>query len=388
MSAPAVPAVDAAAFRETLGHYPTGVAVVTACDTDGAPIGMVVGTFSSISLDPPLVSFSPQKNSATFALLRECETFGVNVLAADQEDLCRRMATGGAQKFDGVEWTIGAHGAPIIDGVVAWVECAWDQIVEAGDHYIVLGQVLALDVPRPTPPLLFFQGSYGKFSTPSLMAAAHPDLLQAVRMAETIRADVEACAAELELTCSVSAQLDGEIVTLLVAQGADGDEEQVVGQRVPHLAPVGSAFLVEASDNEVVRWSSHLGAEDELIDQLDANLETVRRRGYSVALRTAASADRRQAMADYSDPDSLPSHEREVRRLMAGSVRDYEPVIEAGAAYDLYSITVPVLGVPGPSLAVRVTGLPAASGETVTTWIHAVQACARSAQAKLAAADS
>src|SRR5476651_217773 len=149
--------IDLALFRETLGHYPTGVAVVTAVAEDGSPIGMVVGTFSSVSLDPPLVAFFPMSNSNSFAQLRTATTFCVNVLASDQEPLCRQLATGGANKFDGVRWRPGPLGSPILEDAVSWIECTFEDIREAGDHYIVLGLVQEFAVQRSTLPLLFFQ---------------------------------------------------------------------------------------------------------------------------------------------------------------------------------------------------------------------------------------
>jgi len=106
-------AIDPTLFRETLGHYPTGVAVVTAVAEDGNPAGMVVGTFSSVSLDPPLIAFFPATSSGCFAHVRTAAAFCINVLASDQEALCRRLATGGAGKFDGVRWRSGPLGSPM-----------------------------------------------------------------------------------------------------------------------------------------------------------------------------------------------------------------------------------------------------------------------------------
>ena len=133
------PAIEPRHFRETLGHYPTGVAVVTAVTEENGPVGMVVGSFTSVSLDPPLVAFMPQKTSGTFELLRTATSFCVNVLSADQERLCRRFATSGADKFDGVTWEPAPSGAPVLSDVVAWIDCSYESIVEAGDHYIVVG---------------------------------------------------------------------------------------------------------------------------------------------------------------------------------------------------------------------------------------------------------
>jgi len=390
VSATGAGAIDPAVFRETLGHYPTGVAVVTGIDPSGAPIGMVVGTFSSVSLDPPLVSFAPQRSSRTFAALRESTTFCVNVLAADQEDLCQRMAAGGEDKFATIDWSPGPGGAPVLDGVVAWIECDWEQVVEAGDHYIVLGGVRDLAVPRAVAPLLFFQGGYGRFSSPSLMAGASPDLLEAVRLAEAIRADVEQCSAEVGATCAVLAKVAGDIVTVLVAEATTKPEGSTVGQRAPHIAPLGAAFLDRASDAEVADWMAHMeGADDATLQQLRDNLETVRKRGYSIALHSPASDERRAAMAEYSAPYSLPSHARRIRELIAASVHDYEPTIAPDGTYDLYSVTIPVPDVVGgPLLCVRLTGLPQqVGGATVEAWIAAVSRCVERAVTRLEPAD-
>lgn len=380
MSVDALPeaSVDPLVFRETLGHYPTGVAVVTGLDAAGEPVGMVVGTFSSISLDPPLVSFSPQKNSASFALLRACDRFAVNVLAADQEELCRRIASGGASKFDGVGWSKAPGGSPVLDDVVAWVECDWYDVIDAGDHHIVLGLVRGLATPRPVPPLLFFQGGYGKFTSPSLMAAASPDMVEAVRAAENLRSAVEDCAREVGATCSVTALLASELVTVLVARPDGAVEGSTVGQRAPHLAPLGAGFLVDADLDEVSSWMAHLeGAQDATLEQLRSNLDRVRSSGHSIALRSPVSDERRLAMAAYSAPDSTPSHFRRIRELIGASVNDYEPELEDDGLYGIYSITVPVDVAPGtPRLCVRLTGLPrGVDGRTVQRWTDTLKAC-------------
>jgi 3-hydroxy-9,10-secoandrosta-1,3,5(10)-triene-9,17-dione monooxygenase reductase component len=155
---------DNATFRRVLGHYPTGVCVVTAVEADGAPTGMVVGSFTSVSLDPPLVAFFPDRKSSSWPRIEAVGKFCVNVLAADQQELCRRFATRGADKFAGVSHRTSANGSPILDGVVAWIDCNLDAVHEAGDHFIALGQVVALEVEGPGAPLLFFQGAYGAFS--------------------------------------------------------------------------------------------------------------------------------------------------------------------------------------------------------------------------------
>jgi flavin reductase (DIM6/NTAB) family NADH-FMN oxidoreductase RutF len=156
--------IEASNFRRVLGNYPTGVSVITAMTDAGMPAGMVVGTFTSVSLDPPLVGFFPDRNSSSWKLIEPAGRFCVNVLAADQTDLCRQLAVSGADKFNGVDFALSRGGCPVLPGVVAWIDCTLEQVVEAGDHYLVLGRVTSLDTGRETGPMLFFQGQYGCFS--------------------------------------------------------------------------------------------------------------------------------------------------------------------------------------------------------------------------------
>lgn len=159
-------AIDSDRFRAVLGSYPTGVAIVTSRDALGAPLGMVVGTFTSVSLDPPLVAFLPMKSSRTFEIMRaSSSTFCVNVLAADQEDTCNTFAAAGRDKFAGLPWRPSPKGNPVIDGAVAWIDCEYANVVDGGDHYIVLGGVVAMQLERDTPALLYFQRCYGYFVT-------------------------------------------------------------------------------------------------------------------------------------------------------------------------------------------------------------------------------
>jgi flavin reductase (DIM6/NTAB) family NADH-FMN oxidoreductase RutF len=164
--------IDAAAFRQVLGHYPTGVAAITAYEGDhakndqgrAAPVGMVVGTFTSVSLDPPLVGFLPDKSSTSWPKVEAAGHFCVNVLAADQGALCRQLA-GKGDKFAGVDLSRSLHGLPVLAGVIAAIECRIHAVVDAGDHWFVLGRVLAMDVMRTdADPMLFFKGKYGGFA--------------------------------------------------------------------------------------------------------------------------------------------------------------------------------------------------------------------------------
>lgn len=158
------PEIDGATYRKVLGHYPTGVCVVTATLPDGKRAGMVVGSFTSVSLSPPLVAFFPDRSSSSWPLIESAGKFCVNILASDQQDLCRRFATKGDDKFADLPCRSSANGSPVLNDVVAWIDCTLDTVHEAGDHFIVLGRVQELDIARADQPLLFFKGGYGGFS--------------------------------------------------------------------------------------------------------------------------------------------------------------------------------------------------------------------------------
>ncbi len=149
-----------------LGIFATGVTVVTSMSGD-QPVGMTCQSFSSVSLDPPLVMFCPAKTSRAWPLMRKAGFFCVNFLAAGQQHISNGMATKGDEKFDGVGWKPASTGAPLIDGVLGYVDCTIDRVHEAGDHYIVVGRVEELafgdghgDASESDVPLLFHRGAY------------------------------------------------------------------------------------------------------------------------------------------------------------------------------------------------------------------------------------
>jgi 3-hydroxy-9,10-secoandrosta-1,3,5(10)-triene-9,17-dione monooxygenase reductase component len=157
---------DSVKFRQVLGSYPTGVCAITAVTDEGERAAMIVGTFSSVSLDPPLVGFFPDKRSSTWPLIQKAGRFCVNVLGSGQGELCRQLAASGADKFAGVSYRLSENGSPVLAGVLAWIDCALHDVVEAGDHYLALGRVLNMEVVRHEDPMLFFKGQYGGFATP------------------------------------------------------------------------------------------------------------------------------------------------------------------------------------------------------------------------------
>jgi flavin reductase (DIM6/NTAB) family NADH-FMN oxidoreductase RutF len=152
--------VDGAAMREVLGHFATGVVVVTAAGPDG-PLGFTCQSFASLSLDPPLVSLAAARTSSTWPRIREVGTFCVNVLADDHEQYSGRFARSGTDKFAGVRWRPAPGGAPVLDGVAAWVVATLEHEYDGGDHTIVVGRVRALGADPSRAPLLFHRGRYG-----------------------------------------------------------------------------------------------------------------------------------------------------------------------------------------------------------------------------------
>ena len=158
------PVLDPRQFREVLGHFATGVTILTAVD-DGEPVGFACQSFTSLSLDPPLVSVAPQRTSTTWPRIRHARRFCANILAEGQEDLCQAFAVSGADKFAGVRWSLSPSGCPVLEDVLAWVDCEILREVDAGDHVLAIGRVLDLAVPRDVAPLLFFQGRFASLRT-------------------------------------------------------------------------------------------------------------------------------------------------------------------------------------------------------------------------------
>lgn len=153
---------EARRFRDVLGRFASGVTVVTST-SDGEPVGMTCQSFSSVSLDPPLVLFCPAKTSRAWPRIQRSGHFCVNLLAHDQSELSTTMASRGVDKFAGLTWHLSpATRSPLFDGILGYVDCAIHAVHEAGDHFIVVGRVLELDSTEVPHPLLFFQGQYSR----------------------------------------------------------------------------------------------------------------------------------------------------------------------------------------------------------------------------------
>lgn len=154
---------DSAKFRQVLGHFPTGVTVITAT-SDGAPVGFAVGSFASLSLEPPRVLFCAGNQSSTWPKIEAAGRFCANILAEDQEDVCRVFASKSTDKFAEIGWKHSGNGSPLVTGALAYIDCTIADVVESGDHYVVIGGVTDLEVQHEGGPLVFFRGGYGRFA--------------------------------------------------------------------------------------------------------------------------------------------------------------------------------------------------------------------------------
>ncbi|QDQ99443.1 flavin reductase family protein [Tomitella fengzijianii] len=155
--------VDPRTLRAVLGNFCTGVTVITAHD-GRRPLGFACQSVTSLSLDPPYVSFCPAKTSTSWPAMRAVESVCINVLAADQKEVCGRFAVSGGDKFEGLPWFRGDNGAPVVSGALARIEAELAFEHEAGDHTIAVCRVTALEAARDVDPLLFFRGGYGSFA--------------------------------------------------------------------------------------------------------------------------------------------------------------------------------------------------------------------------------
>lgn len=159
---PFTPGPDTARqFRDALGQFTTGVTVVT-CRHEGAPLGITANSFASVSLDPPLVLWSPARSSRRFAAFEAAQHFAIHILAEDQRGVCNGFVQNGAA-FDALDWTENAQGVPLIEGCLARFDCTRHAVYEGGDHAIIVGLVTAAALGAGDP-LLFAKGAYGRFT--------------------------------------------------------------------------------------------------------------------------------------------------------------------------------------------------------------------------------
>ena len=374
---PVAAPIDPQHMRHVLGSYPTGVAIVTGRAADGTPLGMVVGTFNSVSMDPPLVSFMPMKSSYTFAALRESRTFCVNIMAADQEHVCGTFMRR-ENKFEGVDWRESPTGAPILEGTTAWIECEWSDVVDAGDHYFVLGAVRELATERNCLPLLFFQRGYGRFTPGSLMASDYRSLAAAIRTAECGRQEMELLATELGVEVSLLAPLGDEFAFVATASADGASHSTMPGTRLPFVPPLGSLMVGHPGAPSSEDWLDRVPRRSpEIREAAELQLQRVQERGWSVTLSGEVDTHTLDELVDaFSTPDRTPEHEQRLIDALQRMSAHHEPAeIDPAATYTPLQLSVPVHDPEGDVVMVlRLSRLPeSTSGADILEYIHRIE---------------
>ncbi len=382
-------AADDRFFRDVLGRYPTGVVAITAC-SDGEPIGMVVGSFTSVSIDPALVSYLPARTSSSYAKLREGTRFCVNVLSDQQEDVCRAFATRkGAAKFADVAWTLSPLGSPMLDGALAWIDCVVESEIEAGDHYIVVGRVEGLEVANPGLPLIFHQGGYGGFQPRSRVIPSTVDMVEQLALVDAARPFIEGLADDLGMECAVMSR-EGDWVVRLASAGTPvrGASPIQVGQRLPFNAPLGALFVAWEPSDVQERWIDRgAGTDDPQVRAAHiAGLDVVRERGWLLSLHTPAYRELDRVLVELPDGPEKITRLRELEPALGGPSA-YDPgELEPEGRYDVRNASVPLMGPHGrPVLYFSVFGFTEqVAGADVVAVLGALQSTVDAISAALA----
>jgi flavin reductase (DIM6/NTAB) family NADH-FMN oxidoreductase RutF/DNA-binding IclR family transcriptional regulator len=342
--------MNAEEFRQVLGQYPTGVVVVTAMGPTGEALGMTVGSFTSVSLEPPLVAFLPSKTSQSWKALSESgDNFCVNVLSAHQEDVCRAITTRKEDKFAGIRWRSSPRGNPVIDGAVAYIDCTCERTHDAGDHVIVVGKVLDLAVENASFPLLFFRGGYGSFTHQSL-AAGDADLLLHLQHIDRARKHMEELAADFGTEVIAVVLVNDELVLAAAAGDSKNPMSPTrVGQRYSFVAPAGALYAAWGDRGVVDHWlnSPTETASADQVKEFREMLDRVRKRGYAVAFGND-SIDRVEAIATrFRDGDHSVTAEI-LREAISEAAACYNPELPDGQnSFELRWVSAPVFGPEG-----------------------------------------
>jgi flavin reductase (DIM6/NTAB) family NADH-FMN oxidoreductase RutF/DNA-binding IclR family transcriptional regulator len=384
-------AIDPARFRQVLGQYPTGVVIVTATSLAGEPLGMTVGSFTSVSLDPPLVAFLPDQKSRSWHALRDSgKRFCVNILSANQEGVCRSIASRKDDKFDGIDLGQSPGGNPVVRDAVAYLDCTLEVTHEAGDHHIVIGRVEHLETQNSHYPLLFFRGGYGSFS-PLSLGAAEADIVGQMRLVDLIRPIIEQLAEDLATEVSALCLAGDELVIAASAgQERSADVPTRVGQRWPFIPPMGS--LIAAGCGAVIRdrWLGTLATGSERRAHAEWLLDRATEDGYVLCLSATSPSDRGDTIDVFRSGEATITPALVERALQAEKLIYNPAELGSESGLILRSLSVPVFAGPR-SVACTLTlwGPQAvASRSTIERNIARMTAAADAASSAIGAARS
>jgi flavin reductase (DIM6/NTAB) family NADH-FMN oxidoreductase RutF/DNA-binding IclR family transcriptional regulator len=346
-------------FRQVLGQYPTGVVVVAATQEEGPPVALTVGSFTSVSLDPALVAFCPDKASSSWPKIAGRGAFCVNVLGADQEGLCRNFAIKSQDKFHSVAWRPSGTGSPIIDGAVAWIDCTTESVQEVGDHYLVIARVQDLAIESGRLPLLFFRGGYGRF-TPLTLATGDLTLMAQLRGIDRIRAEMAELAEELRVEVLTGARIADEFVLLAgAAPDRRSAELSRVGRRMPFVAPLGAPIAAWSADLEGCGWFGSAPPHDSIDRKAWLGvLDTIRTRGYFVGFGASVYAEVERSLLRTDGTMRPPDDE------LHSAVADLRSTVEAPTEFDSWTeyevrtMSAPLFTEAGAVLQLSLYGFP------------------------------
>lgn len=378
----AVTTFDPVSFREVMGHYPTGVVIVTAIHPDGEALAMIVGTFTSVSMEPPLVAFLPMKSSRTFVRLSECDSMCINVLTDDQEQVGRTIASRREKKLEGTDWSPCPSGAPMLHRSLAWLDVHLQEVIEAGDHHIALCAIDDMAVNNPKAPLIFFQGGYGGFAVPPLLARIDNDIIGAVQQASNARGVLASVATRHRCEATLLTVVDKvELAAIATAVGEGVNPGNGLGMRVPIVPPIADVWVAELSREEQVDWLAKADVDDATRATFEDRLAFAREHGYLMSFLPAGQLDPyRQLNAAthrYADDRVTPTTQREIRKSISEVSVSYQMRdIQPQEKYDVGMLVGTVHDPQGkPVRMLRLAQLPRqALGSTVLEWIEDLRA--------------
>lgn len=343
--------IDMYEFRRVMGAYPTGVVVVTAKDQEsGEALAMTVGSFVSVSLEPPLIGFLPTKTSSSWAKLQASGTrrFGVNVLSDEQEDVCRAVARRKEDKLEGFEWELSEHGSPVLKDSVAFLDCEINSVSDAGDHHWVMGDVLDMYTQGSELPLLFFRGGYGSFA-PGAMAI-NTDIPTAVlRQLDVVRPHMEKLSSELVSEVTLMTRMKGELINV-GAVGMSGRQPVArIGVHAPFMPPIGGVFAAFGGPEAEQLWFSQAADEttDETRARFEQGLQHVRDRGYAYGIGHEAG-EAIEATAHDAYSTGTPEERAALTAVVNAAAETFNVVdVEPDQEYEFHSATAPVFDKDG-----------------------------------------
>lgn len=346
--------LDPFEFRRVMGTFPTGVVIVTATDASGEPLAMTVGSFVSVSLDPPLAGFLPTKTSSSWAAIKAsgAKNFGVNILGNHQEDVCRAVASRKTNKLDGFEWSLSENGSPVLADAISFLDCELFSVSDAGDHEWVMGTVLDLFTINTNLPLLFYRGGYGSFE-PGSMAANTDISVELLHKLDFVRPNMEALASELVTQVSVMARVKNELINV----GAAGRPRRRkassrVGIHVPFMPPIGGVFAAFGGPEAEQEWFSNIHGEykNTLIKQFESGMNNVRERGYAIGIgHVEGEAIELTAHEAFTRQD--PEERAKLLEVVNAAAETFNMAeIQEDQDYEFHSATAPIFDKDGVCL--------------------------------------